>query len=103
MTAHSVDIAFIPVGSCTSAEAKELNIVDYWRQVKRQVDDELSAEAPYQQADLKNQLFLLADGCNSAADEQHTNVTLDWAMAIRQATDYDWATCLRLAGVFYYG
>lgn len=38
-----------------------------------------------------------------AFDVEATTAVLDWAAEIRRVTHYEWALCLRVAEVWYYG
>lgn len=108
-----VKIAVIPIGDRSVEESANLPIKRFWQELKLAVDNEMTAEGlnpgsdgPSQ--DFKEQILEIADAFDSgpltrASNEEGISVQLDWAMQIRQATSYDWATCLYVAGVFFYG
>lgn len=105
MPSHN-DIHMLPVDDMSPDECAELTNVAYWRRVKRACDAEM-AQGHYPAA-LSQLLHEMA--LNTLRGEQGDEIAakyasdhLDWAMNIRQATEYDWATCLKLAEVFLYG
>lgn len=108
MPSHA-DVHMLPVDDMTPEQCAELQNFAYWKRVHRACDAEL-ASAGFVAVPLREVLRkIVATEDNSLTprirklSDQYMSDQFDWAMNIRQATEYDWATCLQLAEVFLYG
>jgi hypothetical protein len=102
------DIHMLPVDDLSPEQCAELQNFAYWKRVQRACDAELASAGFDLEKPLSHILVDMAknslrgEGGDNIA-EKYASDHLDWAMNIRQATEYDWATCLQLAEVFLYG
>lgn len=101
------NIYLVPLGDRTEEEVLRMPHHKYLQELAQVVSNEQAAQPDWMSCpDLKNQLFQLYDSLTSSShtgNDLGVEITLDWAMQVRAATELPWAQCLQIASVFYYG
>src|SRR6478672_11616272 len=96
------NIYLVPVNDLDEEDIVKLPREEYLRSIKASAEEEQRLQPAWMnKPDLKNKMFELMDGITADGSTQtHVEITLDWAMQVRLATEMPWAQCLQLAEVW---